>query len=299
MNLILCYNDSPRYFTVGSYVKKELAGQSDVNILAHCRIPEDTGLCEESCNPNTDLILVVDDGTHYKIHHHNNKIPQKTKSAFWISDLHRSDWAKHRLQMIREFKYDHIFYAQKNFESMIKECGYEDHEITFLPHGVDPDIFKPWNHIEKTCDIGFVGYMNSKREKMFRCLNDYMDSKHFSSSWAWTANRNLNECKILWNCSVESDINMRIFESLATGLPLLTDKIYDNGFEEMFIDGEDLFVYESEDQMKEIAVRLIADSKLRETIGENGRRKVLQFHTYRNRINTILGVMGYPLLENY
>jgi len=299
MKIILCYSDEPRYWTVGSYVEKELAGQEEIEILGHPRIPEDTGMCEESCNPDTDLVLVIDSGTHYKIHHHNGKLPKNCKTAIWLSDLHRQDWAAHRLQMIREWHYDHVFYAQKNFKEMVMKEGYEEHECSWLPHSVDPEIFKPMPHISKRWDIGFVGYMNEKREKMFKILNDYMNSKHYSSVWAWTAARSLNELKIGWNCAVEDDINMRIFESLATGIPLLTDRIDNNGMNDLFQEDVHFLSYGSEEELKEKAVRLLADSNLREVLGENGRQHVLMNHTYRNRVNTILGTLGFPLLENY
>ena len=147
MNIILCYNDINRFFTPGSYVLKELSNQNEIFINAHCRIPEDTGICRESSNPDTDLILIVDDGTHFKMHHERGFLPKKCKVAFWISDLHRSDWSVHRLQMIREFKFDHVFYAQKNFRQKILDCNYQQHECSWLPHATDADIFKPmpWN----------------------------------------------------------------------------------------------------------------------------------------------------------
>jgi len=299
MKIILCYNDEPRFFTVGSYIKKELANQDDIEILSHCRIPEDTGICEESCNPDTDLILVIDSGIHFKLHHHKGKLPKNCKTAIWLSDLHRPDWASWRLQMIKEFHYDHVFYAQKNFKQMILDKGYEEHECSWLPHAVDPEIFKPMPHISKRYDIGFVGYLNEKREKMFNTLDEYMDSKHYSSAWAWTASRCLNELKIGWNCAVESDINMRIFETLSTGIPLLTDKVKDNGLEDLFQEDVHFLTYDSEEELKEKAVRLLADSNLRKVLGENGRQHILMHHTYRNRVNTILGTFNFPLLENY
>lgn len=299
MNIALLYDDRSRYFTVGSYVTKELANQNDINIVAHCRIPEDAGVLEEQYTPNLDLILVIDSSTHYKIHHHRGKLSKNTKTCFWISDLHRPDWAKWRLQMIKEWHYDHIFYAQKNFKQMIMDCGYEESECTWLLHAADSEIFKPLFYISKQYDIGYVGYMNDKREKAERILKNYMRFKHYSSVWAWSACRAMNECKILFNISVENDINMRVFESLATGIPLLTNYT-DNGFDDIFGNEEEFcLTYNDETEMKEKAVRLLANPEMRKTLGKKGRDHVLKHHTYRNRINSILGIMGFPLLKNY
>ena len=299
MNLALAFNDQ-RYWSPGAYIKRELAKQDDVDIVMHARIPEDTGLVEESCGLKIDLLLVVDDGnTHFKIHHHRGKLAKQTKTCIWLSDLHRPDWAAWRLQMIKEWRYDHVFYAQKNFKDIVMKQGYKETECSLLYHAVDPDIFKPMPWIAKRHDAGFVGYLNERRKKMSEIVSQYCDFKHYASVWELNACRCMNECKILWNCSVEDDVNMRTFESMATGLPLLTNKIINNGFEELFVDGRDVLTYADEDEMKEKLVRLLANPDLRKSIGENGKRNVLTSHTYRNRLNTILGTMGFPLLKDY
>jgi hypothetical protein len=201
--------------------------------------------------------------------------------------------------MIREWHYDHVFYAQKNFKDMVMKQGYNENTCSWLLHGVDADIFKPMSWITQKYDCGYVGYLNDKRKKMSEVASHYVNFKHFSSCWAWSAARALNECKILWNCSVEDDINMRVFESMATGLPLLTNKIINNGFEELFVDDRDVLTYTNESEMKEKLVRLLANPDLRKSIGENGKQRVLASHTYRNRLNTIFGTLNFPLLKNY
>jgi len=300
MNIILAFNDN-RYWTVGSYIKRELAKQDDINIVAHTRIPEDTGICEEQCGLDADLILVIDDGvSRFKLHHHRDKLPKKTKTAYWGSDFHREDWAAWRKQMIREWKYDHVFYAQKNFKEQIMSCGYKSSECSWLPHAVDPEIFKPMPQIKKKYDIGYVGFLNDRRKEIATVLQDIMRFKHFNSVWEVNAARAINECKIGFNISVEDDVlNMRTFETMACGLPLLVNKVVGNGLEDHFEDGKDLLTYADLSELKEKAVRLLANPDYRNSIAENGRLKTLTGHTYRNRINTILGTMGFNLLQNY
>jgi glycosyltransferase involved in cell wall biosynthesis len=298
MNIILAYNDS-RFWTVGSYIQKILSQQNEINIVGHARIPEDSGMCEEQCNLSADLILVIDDGiTHFKLHHHKGKLG-KAKTAFWISDLHRSDWASWRLQMIREFKYDHVFYAQKNFRKMVEECGYEyGKTCSWLPHAADPDIFRPMPQIEKQYDIGFVGFSNEKRDRISKIIAEYCNYKQFSTVWAWQAARCINECKIGLNVPVMDDIaNMRSFEVGACGLPLLIEK-HDNGLEDLF-ESDMYLAYTNDQELRELAVRLIASSDLRKRMGEKLRMHVLAHHTYRNRVNTLLGKMGFELLRSF
>jgi hypothetical protein len=298
MNIALVYNDSAeRFWTVGSYILKIFSEQPEINIVAHPRIPEYLGILEEQCNLDIDLILIIDSSTHYKMHHHKGKLG-KARTCFWVSDLHRADWSLWRLQMIREFKYDHIFYAQKNFRKQVEECGYEyGKSCSWLPHAADPDIFKPMPWIEKTCDIGFVGYSNEKRDHISKVLSEICRYKQFSSVWAWQAVRKLNECKIGLNVPVTDDIaNMRLFETAACGLPLLIEK-NDNGLEDLF--HSDMYLaYSSDKELKEFAVRLIASSELRKNMGEKARKHFLIHHTYRNRINSLFATLGFEMLKN-
>jgi len=299
MNIALIYSDIERYWTVGSYIKRELSRQDEINIVAHPRIPEDVPIIEESNNLDIDLVLVIDCSVHYKLHHCNGKLSTKTRSAFWISDLHRPDWAKHRLQMIREFKYDHIFYAQKNFKQMILDCNYEEKNVHWLPHAADPEIFKPLPQITKRFDAGYIGFSNSSRDKFFNIVKQYCDFKHYNSAWGEFANRCLQELKICINIPVENDTcNMRSFESTIGGVPLLIQMNDKNGFDEMFKD--DMYLsFSDESDLKEKLVRLITNSDLRKSMSEKARVHSLAHHTYRNRINTILAKTGFELLKNY
>ena len=304
LNVALCYSDKNRFFTPGSYIMKELAGQSDVEVVAHPVIPEDTGILEAQCDKQIDLVIVIDDGvTHFKLHHHKDKFLKKTKFCYWVSDLHRQDWAFWRLSMMQQFHYDHIFYAQKSFKDVVMKQGYAESECSFLPHAVDAEIFKPMPQVKKKYDMGFTGYQNDRRKKATEILKQFVNFKHTDSIWAWSAARAINETKVGFNMSVEdSDVcNMRVFETLACGVPLLTNFSPNCGLEDLF--GNDyenkMLAYSSEEEMKEKAVRLIASSELRRVLSQNGRQHVLAFHTYRNRINTVLGTMGVELLKSF
>lgn len=299
MNLALAYQDCPRYWTPGSFIKRELAKQDEINIVAHARVPEDTGIFEEQCGLNIDLIIAIDSGTHYKLHHHKGKLG-KAKHCAWISDLHRADWAVFRLQMIKEWKYDHVFYAQKNFKKMVEDCGYvESKTCSWLPHATDPEIFKPMPCVTKRHDVGFVGFSNEKRKRVSDIVNDYMNFKHYDSVWELNAARAMNECKIILNVPVTDDVcNMRTFEAMSCGIPLLTENVKNNGLEDLFT--QDMYLaYSNDSEIREFAVRLLANREYREQMANKARQHVLSYHTYRNRINTILGVMGFDLLKTY
>ena len=297
MNVALVYAETQRWWTVGSYAMKVFSQQPEINVVAHPNIPEDCGILEEQCGLDVDLICVIDSSTHYKLHHHKGKLG-KAKTCFWVSDLHRSDWAQHRLQMIKEFHYDHVFYAQKDFRDKVVACGYEEGKsCSWLPHAADPEIFKPMPWINKKYDVGFVGFSNEKRDHVAQVLREVCEYKQFSTVWAWQAVRCINEMRIGLNIPVINDCaNMRSFEIMACGLPLLIEKC-DNGLSDLF-ESHMYLEYSNEKELRELVVRLMTGSELRQRMGELGRQHVLAHHTYRNRVNSILGTMGFELLKN-
>ena len=297
MNIALIFNDINRYWTPGSYIKRLLASQNDLDIVAHPRVPEDVPIIEESNSLDIDLAFVVDCSVHYKLHHSKGKLAKKTKTAIWLSDLHRPDWAKWRLQMIQEWRYDHVFYAQKDFRKMILESGYEQSECSWLPHATDPEVFKPMPQITKKYDIGFVGYMNPKRERIINIIKEnHLNFKHYDSVWELNAARAINECRIGLNIPVETDVcNMRTFETMSCGIPLLIEK-NDNGLSDLF-ESDMYMTYLNEDNLIDKVLYLLSKPDLVESMSKKAREHVLKFHTYRNRINTILGTMGFSLLK--
>lgn len=298
MNIALCYNDSPRYWTCGSYYLRELAKHDDINVVAHCRIPEDQPIIEKQCGLDIDLMLIIDDGQHWKTHHSRGKLLEKTKTAFVISDLHRSDWAAHRLQMIREWHYDHVFYAQKDFKNNVMKQGYSGFECSLLCHAADPEIFKPMSQISKKHDCGFIGYSNEKRDRFCNVVKQYVDFKHYASVWGDFANRCLNELRICINVPVENDLcNMRTFESAMAGIPMLIQMTEKNGLDEQFAD--DMYLsFSDENDLKEKLVRLIASSGLRDDMAAKARAHALKNHSYKHRINKIFETMGFPQLKD-
>jgi spore maturation protein CgeB len=153
--------------------------------------------------------------------------------------------------------------------------------------------------ITKRYDIGFVGYNNPKRQAYVNIIKDYMRFKHFDSTWEMHAARCMNELKIGLNISVEDDVlNMRTFETMSVGIPLLINKVVGNGMEDFFEEDRDYLAFSNEQELKEKAVRLIASPDMRRVVSESARTKVLAMHTYRNRLNTVLATLGYDMLKN-
>ena len=92
-------------------------------------------------------------------------------------------------------------------------------------------------------------------------------------------------------------INNRVFEVLACGAPLITDK-----FPELVqVLGEEGHVlYVDDDQPSQAyhhALKLLGNATLRKEIGQAGRQHVLDHHTYEKRVIQILDFYQHALLQ--
>jgi len=300
MNVMVFFDYRPRFLTWAQYYLKELSKRPDINILYHGYDHVQIGITsDEKLMEKTDLILNIDDGTTwFKFHHHTDIIKKhNVKTAYLISDTHENhpEWIEWRRQQWKQFPYDHLFFAQKDAMKYAIEDGYDKNQVHWNPHAVDIDFWKPMTDIEKKYDIGFIGYMHSERKRRMDMLTEYMNTKYFPDCFGWLANRRMNELKMIMNDTLSSDyLNMRTFETMACSLPLLNkcDKDNDNGFLELFRDGRDCFIYNSDEELKEIAVRLLANRELCMWTGINGYEIVVSNHTYKYRIDNILKIIG-------
>ena len=82
---------------------------------------------------------------------------------------------------------------------------------------------------------------------------------------------------------------MRIFEGPATGTLTLTDRI-GAGLSDLVVDGAHVVMYD-DDQLVELAGRLLRDDATRERIALQGYEHVRARHTYDHRVGALLDTM--------
>lgn len=93
------------------------------------------------------------------------------------------------------------------------------------------------------------------------------------------AARLYGEAQIVFNCSLNGDINMRVFEVLAAGGCLVTDRLSPQaGLEEIFEDGKHLASYTEEAELISLLRRLLANPLLALSLAEEGHRAYWQNH---------------------
>ena len=98
--------------------------------------------------------------------------------------------------------------------------------------------------------------------------------------------RKFSQSKIIVNESIQDDLNMRVFESLACKRLLLTEDI--PAVRDHFEDGKHLVLFKTHDEAVEKAKYYLAHDEERNAIAEAGYKEFLEKHTYAHRANEIL-----------
>ena len=104
-----------------------------------------------------------------------------------------------------------------------------------------------------------------------------------------------SKARIVANYPINNDMNPRIFEAMGAGALVITHRIVNNGFEELFKENEHLVVFDDFDEMIEKINYYLENKEERERIARNGFEYVKSYHTYRERLIKIFEIIGFKL----
>ncbi len=195
--------------------------------------------------------------------------------------------------------FDFLFVAQKNCVEKCKEAGCSN--VYYLPVGCVSEIHKKWD-MEKVYDLCFIGTIDStlhpQRVEMLNRLsnkfNIYIDQKYLDEMA-----QVFSKSKIVFNKSTINDLNMRVFEALSCGSLLITDRLYNNGLEDLFTDRKHLVIYDNYEHLEELVDYYLKHDEEREEIARQGREEVLARHTYKHRMKELLEIVIEKLNSGY
>ncbi len=198
-------------------------------------------------------------------------------------------------------RYDFVFSAQREFVPRLQATG--SRRVRWLPLGCNPAVHHP-APVSKTCDIAFVGALVSgvheERRRLIDALQARFKVRAYQRVYGDAMCRACSRGRLVFNHAAVSDLNMRVFEALAMGCVLLTNRdSARNGLLDLFEDGTHLLVYDHEEDLVALCERYLADEAARMRIAEAGRAEVLAKHTYSQRVQTLLSVIaeevpGFP-----
>lgn len=267
--------DSTFEYTTGFYCKRAL---SIMGFSVDYYTPDEV----DSIPLMYDLYLNIDDNMRYLL-------PKYLKpSAYWAIDTHTDyEW---RLKKARMF--DFVFVAQKNGMQAFKRDGIEN--VVWLALACDQQIHKKCE-AAKEYDISFVGniHHSKRRIRYLSFLKKKLKDKKILIGQALPQETAMiyAKSKLVFNISVKDDINMRVFEVLSCGRPLLTNELYKNGQKELFGKKPPFIVYKSKrDLLRKIKYYLSHENESEE-IARLGWQEAIGRHTYLHRVTEMIEVI--------
>lgn len=297
MNIFLSYGFRP--FTTAVYFERALANKHKVTYIGPPYGMRPGYLPNEDVYELTkelgdiDFFLFIEPGINF--------FPRglerlRCPTACYLVDVHSSLWVRQRYAPF----FDYIFVAQKDYVQHFKNMGYK--QVYWLPLACDPDL-----HGEKMSsriyDIGFVGQLFNGTHPRNRRLNRLSELYKMNDFSKWYQKEEVtavySQSKIVVNIPYSGDLNMRVFEAMASGSLLVTEAI-GNGQKELFKDGIHLVEYHTDEELFDKVDYYLKHDDERERIAITGQETVLKKHTYKDRCDFVIrNIFGNsrPLFE--
>ena len=265
----IIYDDQMRPDTTGVYCRRGLGELVDVEHV----LPSELARLRPG---DFDLYLNIDDGLRYRLP------ADLHPCAWWAIDTHLDfDWYAEK-----GVDFDFVFAAQRDGAERLRSVGICS--VAWLPLACDPEIHRPHNVVPEY-NLCFVGHMfPGERERLVRELARRFAPMFVGRAFFDDMARTYSQSRIVFNRSIRNDINMRVFEALACGSLLVTNDLTDNGQEELFRNGRHLVTYSNDAELIDRVDHYLSHPDERLAVAARGRMEVVEKHTYRHRMQTIL-----------
>lgn len=193
-------------------------------------------------------------------------------------------------EFVHAHQYDFVFLAQKGMVKYMREAGCC--RAFWLPLGCDPKFHYAVEGGEVKFDIGFVGsthfMVNRQRVARLKVLEEHFNLGFTFGLGCEEMAQAYAQTRLIFNASIAKDVNMRVFEALATGKTLITNREAEaNGLFDLFEDEKHLLTYTDDDLIAQVQ-RCLDNPEWAAAIGAAGRREVLEKHTYSRRVLELL-----------
>lgn len=265
----IVFDNSVRPETTGTYVRRALGEVAEVEHL----LPTDLG---RSRTDASDLILAVDEGLSYRFPFNLHPL------ALWAIDTHLD--FERLLKQAEQARF--VFCAQWDGVEKFRQAGIDN--AVWLPLACDPELHGQQS-VEKQFDVAFVGNsFPGPRHDLLELIRREFPNTFVGQRYYEEMARTYSAARIVFNRSVANDVNMRVFEALASGSLLVTNDLTENGQAELFRDGEHLVTYRTAEELIDKLRFYLIHDEARERIARRGREEVLAKHTYRHRVEAIL-----------
>ena len=289
MNIYLCYAYMPN--TTALYFERALQQEHKVYYVgpsSNGRLGYDSTIdVNDLINwglPSPDLFLLIEPALGF--------FPRGLErvncpTAIYLIDVHRHLGFRMRYAPF----FDYIFVAQRDYVQKFRDAGFQ--QTSWLPLACDPELHGH-RDLNKQWDVGFVGNINSStRSRRLKLLSQFFTINDYLKPYPKEKIGEIySQSRIVINSSIDNDLNMRVFEAMASGSLLLTDKI-GNGQSALFENQVHFLEYKDDEEMIQLARYYLDHPEESHSIASTGMQLVHSKHTYLHRchemINTIFG----------
>ena len=275
------FDNTVRPETTGLYVRRALGvwlREGHLTTLEHL-LPSELDRVHDG---EFDLYLIVDDGLNYEL-------PETLRPAvWWAIDTHLG----FERCLRRAKQTDWTFAAQRNGAQRLQASGVDT--AIWLPLACDPEIHGR-RQVSVQYDIAFIGNeVGAERRRLLDLIGQRYQNVFRGQAYLEEMAAIYSSSRIVFNRSVADDVNMRVFEALASGALLVTNRLNGNGLNELFEEDCHYVAYESDDELLDKLAFYLAHDAARDRIARAGRDAVLAAHTYRHRVDAILARLKRP-----
>ena len=186
--------------------------------------------------------------------------------------------------------FDIVFVADIRY---VGEYGPNAH---WLPMACDPDLHTPTRMEPPDYDVAFVGntYPGSPlyedRRQTLAALAKRYKCRFESGVYFQDMANVYASARVVFNKSVLGDLNMRVFEGMCSGRPLVTDLV--DGLESLYWRGSGPAFYQLDQEMYMGINAMLSHPDWADGDGDANRENVLAHHTYARRAAQMLQEAG-------
>ena len=194
-----------------------------------------------------------------------------TKVCYWFPD---SLWAyTDKQEFVDMTTISDYFCCDKE---NVKDHGLKFNKNSYrVPDGYDPELEIP-RDLEKRFDVSFIGSIYGDRKEKIESVDAKVHV--FSNAFGIKHSQIVSSSRVNLNFCTEQGASDRIYKIMAAGGLLLSDDWV--GREELFVDGEDLIIFNSLDDLNSKIDFYLQNPNLSKKIANSGRDKVKKFSRY-------------------
>ena len=223
-----------------------------------------------------DFYLRVDQGDVYE-----QPLPARLRPAvFYAIDTHLAhSWPKIR-RLARQV--DLVFCCHRDGAARLLGAAW-------LPVACDRELHGA-PETEPVWDIGFIGTEGGVPRKFYlQALREAYPNSRIGEADYTEMGSIYSRCRIGFNYAIAGDVNMRVFEVMASGALLVTNALPSGDLERLgFRDREHLVLYRTPRELQGLLAHFLAHPDERLRIARAGQAAVMAGHTYVHRMQALL-----------